>query len=92
MQTSRIQSLSKARHTKAKDLPGVVDIIRDLRQAYAYCFHALGCIPRLSEVQPTEKSHILIIHRYYGFLRLLIPCFEELHIRVYIPDYILVVV
>lgn len=41
-----------------QNLPGVVDIIRDLRQALPYCFHALSRILGLSKAQPAEKSHI----------------------------------
>lgn len=41
-----------------QNLPGVVDIIRDLWQAWPYCFHVLSRIPGLSKAQPAEKSHI----------------------------------
>lgn len=35
-----------------------MDIIRDLWQAWPYCFHVLSRIPGLSKAQPAEKSHI----------------------------------
>ena len=38
-----------------------MDIIRDLRQAWPYCFHALSRIPGLSKAQPTEKSQIIYL-------------------------------